>query len=118
MVLRHRESQLGHRREPIAEEALAESGIDPRARDDPRAVARKPFLLRLVADLLDGLGRLQAARLERRLDGVDALLDRSGADNDAIVPGHALSNPPCTCHGRRTPSSCPTAARAPEPSSP
>jgi hypothetical protein len=41
-----------------------------------------------VAELLDRLGGLQPLGLEGSLDGIEALLDRGGALDDAILSGH------------------------------
>ena len=78
-MLRHREAELLDGGAAVGEQALAKRRIDPGPRHDARAVLRNPLFLREVAQLLDRFGRLHPALVQRRLDGVDALLHGGGA---------------------------------------
>ena len=99
-MLRHREAQLGNGGAAIGEQALAKCRVDPGPGHDARAVARHPLLLGKAAQFLDGLGGLQAALVERRLDGIDTPLHRRGALDDAIMVGHIVA-PQCSPNSMR-----------------
>ena len=83
--------ELGHGVAAVGEQALAERGIDPGPGDDARAVPRHPLLLGEVRELLDRLGRLQAAFVEGGLDRIDALLHGSDGGLRGVLVGHVTS---------------------------
>ena len=87
-MLRHGETEFGDRGAAIGEQALAELWIDPGLGDDTRAILRNPLLLGEVLQLLDGFRGVQAALVERRLDGVGAPFHGGGALDDGIWIGH------------------------------
>src|SRR4029079_9530425 len=88
VMLWHREAELGDGGAAVGEEALAECGVDPGARHDASAVLRNPLPLGELSQFTAALGSIQAALVERLLDGIDAPLDRGGALNDGSVIGH------------------------------
>jgi hypothetical protein len=75
MMHRHGEPELGHRIAAIGQQALAEGGIRPGLGNDARAIVGDPLFLGEVLELVDEFGRLHAALLECRLNGVGPLLD-------------------------------------------
>jgi len=72
---------------PIGEQALPEGGVGPSLRDHARSVLGDPLFLGEMLELVDELGGLHAPRLERFLDGVDALFDGSGGMTDMRLVG-------------------------------
>src|SRR5439155_1120986 len=88
-VARHDVGELLFRpTDGFGEQSLAKCRVDPGLGHDTRAVARYPYVLGEVAQLVDGLSRLHAALVEHRLNGIDAMLDGGSAPNDRIVTGH------------------------------
>ena len=75
VMLRHAQAELGHGVAAVGQQALAERRIGPGPGDDAGAVLRDPLLLGSMGELVDELGRLQAALVESGLDGVGALFD-------------------------------------------
>jgi hypothetical protein len=87
-MLRHGEAELEDGGAAVGEQALAESRVDPRPCDDARAVLRDPYVLGKVPQFIDGFRCVHASLVERRLDRIDALLQRRGALDDRIVVRH------------------------------
>jgi len=81
------EAEFGNAARPSARQARAEGWVDPGPGHDARTVARDPLLLGEVAQLLDCLRGIQAAFVERRLNGIHAPLHRGGVLDDEIMIG-------------------------------
>ena len=85
---RHGEAELGNGIAAVGQQALAEGRIGPRLGDDARTVLRHPLLFSQVLEFVDEFAGLHAALFERRLDGVDALLDGGRALPHVGLIGH------------------------------
>ena len=88
MMRRHGKAELGNGIAAVGQQALAEGRIGPCLGDDARTVLRHPLLFGQVLEFVDEFAGLHAALFERRLDGVDALLDGSRAPTDVGLIGH------------------------------
>jgi len=88
VMLRHRKSELFHRSAAVREEPFPKGSVYPGPRYDARTVLRNPLLGGEAGQLRDAFRRVHSPLVERRLDGVDALLDRGSPSNRALLIFH------------------------------
>jgi hypothetical protein len=74
VVLRHRQTKFSHRGPAVAQEALPKSAVAPGLGNQTRTVFGQPMLLDHLCLLGNEIRRLEAARIQRRLDGRGSLL--------------------------------------------